>query len=47
MEYLDWNSRQPHGGKRMPARMKIALLLADQYGQLRPFEMITDFVLSR
>ena len=47
MEYLDWNSRQPHGGKRMPARVKITLLLADQHGQLRPFEMITDFVLSR
>jgi hypothetical protein len=47
MEYLDWNSRQPHGGKRMPARVKITLLLADQHGQLHPFEMITDFVLSR
>ena len=46
-EYLDWNSRQPRGGKRMPARVKITLLLADQRGQLRPFEMITDFVLSR
>jgi prepilin-type N-terminal cleavage/methylation domain-containing protein len=46
-EYLDWNSRQPHGGKRMPARVKITPLLADQRGQLRPCEMITDFVLSR
>jgi prepilin-type N-terminal cleavage/methylation domain-containing protein len=46
-EYLDWNSRHPRGGKRMPARMKITLLLADQRGQLRPFEMVTDFVLSR
>ena len=46
-EYLDWNSRQPRGGKRMPARVKITLLLADQRGQLRPFEMVTDFVLSR
>jgi hypothetical protein len=27
--------------------VKITLLLADQHGQLRPFEMITDFVLSR
>ena len=45
-EYLDWNSRQPRGGKRMPARMKITVLLADQHGQLRPFEMILDFVLS-
>jgi hypothetical protein len=46
-EYLDWNSRQPRGGKRMPARVKITLLLADQRGQLGPFEIITDFVLSR
>jgi prepilin-type N-terminal cleavage/methylation domain-containing protein len=46
-EYLDWNSREPHGGKRLPARMKITLLLADQHGQVRPFEMLTDFVLSR
>jgi len=46
-EYLDWNSRQPRGGKRMPARMKITLLLVDRQGQRRPFEMITDFVLSR
>jgi prepilin-type N-terminal cleavage/methylation domain-containing protein len=46
-EYRDWNSREPRGGKRIPARMKITLLLADQHGRLRPFEMITDFVLSR
>jgi type II secretory pathway pseudopilin PulG len=46
-EYLDWNSRQPRGGKRMPARVKITLLLADQRGQRRSFEMMTDFVLSR
>jgi type II secretion system protein J len=46
-EYLDWNSREPRGGKRLPARVKITLLLADQHGQLRPFEMITDLVLSR
>jgi Type II secretion system (T2SS), protein J len=46
-EYLDWNSSQPRGGKRMPARVKITLRLADQHGQLRPFEMFTDFVLSR
>jgi type II secretory pathway pseudopilin PulG len=31
-EYLDWNSRQPRGGKRMPARAKITLVLADQRG---------------
>ena len=46
-EYADWNSRQPRSGKRMPARVKITLLLVDQRGQLRPFEMMTDFVLSR
>jgi prepilin-type N-terminal cleavage/methylation domain-containing protein len=46
-EYLDWNSREPHGGKQLPARMKIMLLLADQHKQLRPFAMLTDFVLSR
>ncbi len=46
-EYQEWNSREPQGGKRIPARLKIVLLLADQRGQLRPFEMITDFVLSR
>ncbi len=46
-EYLDWNSREPHGGKQLPARMKITLLLGDQHGQLRPFAMLTDFVLSR
>jgi hypothetical protein len=31
-EYLDWNSSQPHGGKPMPALVKITLLLADQGG---------------
>ena len=46
-EYIDWNSREPRGGKRIPARVKITLLLADRHGQLRPFEMLTDFALSR
>jgi type II secretion system protein J len=46
-EYLDWDSRESRGGKRLPARVKITLLLADQHGRLRPFEMITDLVLSR
>jgi hypothetical protein len=46
-EYSDWNSRQPRSGKRMPACVKITLLLVAQHGQLRPFEMITDFALSR
>ncbi len=45
-EYLDWNSREPRGGRRWPVRVKITLLLADQHGQLRPFEMLTDLVLS-
>ena len=46
-EYLDWDSREPHGGKRLPARVKITLLMADQHSQLRPFEMITDLAMSR
>jgi type II secretion system protein J len=46
-EYLDWNSRESRGGKRLPVRVKITLLLADQHGQLRPFEMFTDLVMSR
>jgi type II secretion system protein J len=46
-EYLDWNSNEPQGGKRLPARVKITLVLADQQGQLRPFAMNTDLVLSR
>jgi type II secretory pathway pseudopilin PulG len=46
-EYLDWNSREPHGGKPLPARVKITLLLGDQHGQLRPFSMLTDFVIAR
>jgi hypothetical protein len=46
-EYQDWNSREPRGGKRIPARLKATLLLADRHGQLRSFEVITDFVLSR
>jgi type II secretion system protein J len=46
-EFLDWNSREPRGGKRIPARLKVTLLLMDQHGRIRPFEMLTDFVLSR
>jgi len=46
-EHLDWDSREPHGGKQLPARMKITLLLGDQHGQLHPFAMLTDFVISR
>jgi len=47
VEYLDWNSREPHGGKPLPARVKITLLLADQHRELRRFALLTDFVLSR
>ena len=46
-EYLDWDSNAPHGGKRLPVRVKITLLLADQHGELRPFEMDTELVLSQ
>jgi prepilin-type N-terminal cleavage/methylation domain-containing protein len=46
-EYPDWNSREPRGGKRIPARLKVRLLLADRHGQLRSFEISTDFMLSR
>jgi hypothetical protein len=46
-EYPDWNSRQPCDGKRLPARVKITLLLADQRGQPHPFVMMTDFELTR
>jgi hypothetical protein len=46
-EYLDWDSREPRGGKRLPVRVKITLLLADQHGELRPFEMFTDLVMAR
>jgi hypothetical protein len=46
-EYLAWNSSEPRGGKRMPARLKVTLWLMDQHGRTRPFEMLTDFVLSR
>jgi prepilin-type N-terminal cleavage/methylation domain-containing protein len=47
VEYPDWNSGESRGGKRIPERVKITLLLADQHEQPRPFEMMTDFVLSR
>jgi type II secretory pathway component PulJ len=46
-EYREWDSRQPQGGKRLPARVKISLWLVDQHEQLRPFEMLTELVLSR
>jgi type II secretion system protein J len=46
-EYREWDSRQPQGGKKLPARVKISLLLVDQHGQVHPFEMATELVLSR
>jgi type II secretion system protein J len=46
-EYPQWRSRDMPGGKRLPARVKITLLLADKHGQVRPFEMLTELVLSR
>jgi len=46
-EYLDWNSQQPRGGAPLPAWLKITLLLMDRHGQLRPFTLLTDLVLSR
>lgn len=46
-EYVEWDSQTPSGGKRLPARVKIMVLLTDQHDQLRPFEMSTDLVLSK
>jgi hypothetical protein len=46
-EYDAWDSRQPQGGKRLPARLKISLALVDQREQLRLFEMFTELVLKR
>jgi type II secretory pathway component PulJ len=46
-EYRKWDSRQPQEGKRLPARVKISLLLVDPQGQLRLFEMFTELVLAR
>jgi prepilin-type N-terminal cleavage/methylation domain-containing protein len=46
-EYQEWDSQQPQGGKRLPARVKITLLLADQQGRLHPFEMSTELILAR
>ncbi|HXH14158.1 MAG TPA: type II secretion system protein [Alphaproteobacteria bacterium] len=46
-EYREWDSRQSQAGKRLPAWVKISLLLVDQHGQVRLFEMFTELVLSR
>jgi prepilin-type N-terminal cleavage/methylation domain-containing protein len=45
-EYLDWNSQHPRGGISLPAWLKITLLLVDRHGQVRPFTLLTDLVLS-
>jgi prepilin-type N-terminal cleavage/methylation domain-containing protein len=46
-EYREWNSQRPQGGKRLPARIKITLLVADQQGQLHPFAISTELMLAR
>ncbi len=46
-EYREWDSRQSQAGKRLPAWVKISLLLVDQHEQVRLFEMFTELVLSR
>jgi prepilin-type N-terminal cleavage/methylation domain-containing protein len=46
-EYQEWNSQQPQGGKRLPAHVKITLLIADPQGQLHPFAMSSELVLAR
>jgi prepilin-type N-terminal cleavage/methylation domain-containing protein len=44
-EYDEWDSRQPQDGKRLPARVKILLLLVDHQEHVRPFETSTELVL--
>ncbi len=46
-ERLEWDSRDVQGGKRLPAWVRIVVLLADQRGVLRPFETSTEIVLGR
>lgn len=46
-EYREWDSRQPPGGGRLPTHVKISLVLVDQQNRLRPFEILTELVLSR
>jgi prepilin-type N-terminal cleavage/methylation domain-containing protein len=47
IEYVKWDSQAPPSGKRLPARVKIMVLLVDQHEQVRPFEMSTELVLSK
>lgn len=46
-EQLAWDSRDAQGGRRLPALVKIMVLLADQQGLLRPFEMSTELMFDR
>jgi prepilin-type N-terminal cleavage/methylation domain-containing protein len=46
-EYVEWDSQASPGGKRIPARVNIMVLLVDQHQQVRPFEMSTELVLSK
>lgn len=41
-----WDSRDGQAGKRLPARIKIMLILVDNRGFIRPFEQLTDVVLA-
>jgi general secretion pathway protein J len=46
-EFGEWDSGASSGGKRLPARVKIMVLLIDHHDQVRPFEMATDLVMSK
>lgn len=46
-ERFAWDSRNAEGGKNLPARVKIMVVLADQQGSLRTFEMPTEILLDR
>jgi prepilin-type N-terminal cleavage/methylation domain-containing protein len=46
-EYVEWDSGTSTGGKRLPARVKIMVLLTDHHDQVRPFEMSTELVMSK
>jgi type II secretion system protein J len=46
-EHVEWDSGTSSGGKRLPARVKIMVLLTDHHDQVRPFEMSTELVMSK
>ena len=46
-ERREWDSRAGQGGKRLPTRVKVVVLLVDQRGVVRPFEMATEIELGR